>query len=768
MARLGQEIARTFYRAAAFESRRRRAVQGLCLFAISCLMWVFLWPMNVERFIAGDASGEMLDRNGALLYAFLTPQDEWRIERSLDQISPYLAQATIAVEDQRFGYHPGVDPISVLRAAWQNMTQRRVVSGASTLAMQVVKLGNRRQGRPNGKISQALLALRLQAHSKRDDILAAYLNWAPYGGNLVGCEAASRRYFGKPALELTVSEAALLAAIPKSPAVYSPFGNVKKARQRRNFVLHRMKEEGYLSEAEYQWYAAEPLGARNHSFPKRAPHLAMRMENELSQGETIQTTLDGDIQREVERTLQSVVRSTQGEITNAAAIVIDVSSAEILARAGSADFWDKRYDGQYDAARAARSPGSTLKPFVYALAMREHLLYPNETLFDGVWDQGRYHPENFDFEHRGLISASDALRDSLNIPAVTLLQRIGVAPAYEFMRTAGVTTFTRSPEHYGLSLVLGGCEARLDELASAYCMLASLGASRPLKVRVDSPTEPAQRLLPRGVCVKLYEMLEQPLPRELFGLMAKTVHAAPRVCFKTGTSPGRRDAWCFVFNQQYLVGVWMGNNDSRPSKKLVGAESALPLAAQLFRSLPIQSKPAWPDAAGDVRTVEVCALSGLPMTRWCPHTRSETFPREQYLNRLCDMHYPGEPGQIVEHWPGSPHGWDLASISSPVVPELAATRSDRREDLRILEPAAGAEYVFTGEDNGDRIRLRTSVDAQTNLDWYLNDRYLGRSAPQRPMLLSLTDGEHRLACMSADGIVQSVIFTVSVPTPAPR
>lgn len=766
MARLGQEIARTFYRAAAFESRRRRAAQGLGLFAGLCFVWLYLWPMDAGRFLAGDASGEMLDRNGALLYAFLTPQDEWRIERELDQISPYLAQATKAVEDQRFGYHPGVDPVAVLRAAWQNMTQGRVVSGASTLAMQVVKLGYRRQAISCSKPVQAVQAMRLQAQSGRDEILRAYLNWAPYGGNLIGCEAASRRFFGKPAAELTVPEAALLAAIPKAPAVYSPFGDADKALQRRNFVLLRMKEEGYLSEAEYKWYAAEPLGARNHPFPKQAPHLAMRMADELEQGKTIHTTLDANIQREVERALQSVVRSTQGEITNAAAIVIDVSRAEILARAGSADFWDQRYDGQYDAARASRSPGSTLKPFVYALAMREQLLYSNETLFDGVWDQGRYHPENFDFEHRGLISASNALKDSLNIPAVTLLQRIGVAPAYEFMREAGVTTFTHSPEHYGLSLVLGGCEARLDELASAYCMLASLGVSRPLRVRVDSPATPTKRLLSRGVCVKLYEMLEQPLPGELFGLMAKTVHAAPRVCFKTGTSPGRRDAWCFVFNQHYVVGVWMGNNDSRPSKKLVGAESALPLAAQLFRSLPVQSKPVWPDAAGALRTVEVCALSGLPMTRWCLHTRNETFPREQYLNRLCDMHYPGGSGNVVEHWPGSPHGWDLASIGSPVVPDRESTQSDRREDLRILEPAAGAEYVFTGEDNGDRIRLRTSVDAQTSLDWYLNDRYLGRSAPQRPMLLSLTDGEHRLACMSADGIVQSVIFTVSAPTPA--
>lgn len=766
MARISQDIARTFYRAAAFESRSRFAAQCLCSMIVLGAIWIYLLPMNTAPYLDGESSGEMLDRNGALMYAFLTPQDEWRIERPLDQISPYLAQATIAVEDQRFGYHPGVDPLSVVRAAWQNATEGRIASGASTLAMQVVKLGNRRQGKSNNKISQAFQALRLQAHASNDEILEAYLNGAPYGGNMVGCEAASRRYFGKPASELTVSEAALLAAIPKSPAVFSPFGNAKKAQQRRNFVLHRMKDEGFLTEAKYQYYAAEPLGARYHQFPKRAPHLAMRYSDELMKGAAIQTTLDLSIQRELEYKIQTAARSTQGEISNAAAIVIDVSRAEILARAGSADFWDWRSEGQYDAAQAPRSPGSTLKPFVYALAMREQLMYPNETMLDGVWDVGRYHPENFDFGHRGLISAGDALRDSLNIPAVAILQRLGVSPAYGFMREAGLTTLTRSPEHYGLSLVLGGCEAKLDELASAYRTLAALGESRPLQLRIDSPTAPAQRLLPRGVCVKLYEMLEQPLPGEWFDAMAKTVHAPPRVCYKTGTSPGRRDAWCFVFNQQYVVGVWMGNNDSRPSKKLVGAVSALPLAADIFRALPVKSTPAWPDAAGDLRTIEVCALSGLPKTRWCPHTRTETAPREMFLNRLCDMHYPGKAGRIVERWPGSAQGWDLASIDDPVIPQIASTQSTRREDLKILEPTAGSEYVYTGENDGDRIQLRTSVDAQTSLDWYMNDRYLGRSTPRNPMLLSLTGGEHRLSCMSADGVVQSVIFTVSVPAPA--
>ncbi len=767
MARIGKQIAQAFYCAAQFESRRRRLVQGGAVLSILFLAWVYLWPMNVSRFIEGESSGEMLDRNGALIYAFLTPQEEWRIERGLDQISPYLVQATIAVEDQRFHSHPGVDLIAVVRAAFQNVTQGRIVSGASTLAMQVVKLGYRRQGQSCSKPYQAVQALRLLANSSRDAILHAYLNWAPYGGNLVGCEAASRRYFNKPASELTVSEAALLAALPKSPVFFSPTKNPDNAKRRRNFVLFRMKQEGYLTEDEYEWYAAEPLGVGDYPFPKHAPHLAMRFKDDLDQGESIRTTIDASVQKDVEQFLKAAVRSTMGEITNAAAMVIDVSSAEVLARAGSADFWARRHDGQYDASRASRSPGSTLKPFVYALTMREHLLFPNETLYDGVWDEGRYHPENFDFEHRGLISASDALKDSLNIPAVTLLQRVGVDPAYEFMREAGVSTFTRAPEEYGLSFVLGGCEVRLDELASAYRMLASLGVSRPLRERIDSPTGPVLRMAPRGVCVKLYEMLQQPLPDERFGMMAKSVDASPRVCFKTGTSPGRRDAWCFVFNQQYVVGVWMGNNDSRPSIHLVGADSALPLAAEIFRALPIQPKPAWPDGANDLRSINVCALSGLPLSQWCPHSRNETAPRELFVNRICDVHYPGQTGLAVERWPGSPQGWDLASIHSPIAMKPKADAS-RQEGLKIIEPSSGSEYVFTGEDNGDQIRLRTSIDEQTSLDWYLNDRYLGRSEPQRPMVLNLTDGEHRLACMSADGIVHSVVFTVSVPTPVPH
>ena len=753
--------------------RRRRIALGALALGSAMAAIVLLWPMDVESCLRADPSGEMLDRSGNLLCAFLNEEQQWRFPRELREISPHLVRATLATEDRRFYRHPGVDPFAVLRAMWQNARRGRIVSGASTLSMQVVKPADRPERSWRAKIWQAVQAVRLELRTDKDSILGAYLNRAPYGLNLNGCEAAARRYFGKPSSELTLAEAALIAGLPKAPNALMPLSHPQAARQRRDYVLRRMREEGFISEEEMRRASQEPLGAAWHSFPMLSPHLAMRLKPLIARQGRLRTTLDRDTQGEAARLAREALERFRGQIGNAAVVVIDAPSACVLAHVGSGDFYQAPGGGQVDASRAERSPGSALKPFTYALAMERNCLYPCEILLDAPLDYGQFNPENFDRQHRGLVTASEALRRSLNVPAIVALERVGIENAQSFLKSAGLTTLRRPAAEYGLGLTLGSCETRLEELASAYTMLANLGEYRPLSVRADSAPRPAQRLLSPGACSALYEMLEQPLPDELDQEDVQAAASAPRVCWKTGTSTGRRDAWAFVFNRHYVVGVWMGNNDGRPSNRLVGAQAALPLAARVFRSLKPKNEPAWPSGGEDLRPLRVCAASGLPASPWCAHTKEALVARAQYAHRVCDVHRPapaeaGGAPRTIERWPASARHWDLANVSNAASSPLPEGRADNLKALSILTPSDKAEFVLTGETEGDCVRLRSSVDQREIAYWYLNEAFLGQSAPEEPLLLDLKPGKHKLACMTPDGLTDSVEFDVLSQAPSGR
>lgn len=752
-------------------------VPAACAATLCCAVAavVLLWPMDTARYLTLDTSGEILDRSGRLLRPFLNAGEQWCFPRELEQISPALIQATLATEDKRFYAHHGVDPRAVLRAAAQNLRGRRVVSGASTLTMQVVKQTGPPSRSLPGKALQTVQAVRLDLRLDKDTILETYLNSAPYGQNLVGCEAAARRYFGKPAAELTLPEAALLAGLPKAPTALMPLSHPRRALARRNHVLWRMRDEGFISEAERAAAAAAPLGARRHEFPMLSPHLATRLEPLLEGHRRLHTTLDFDTQSMVERIVRETLRYYPDNITNAAVVVIDVESGSYLARVGSGDFFDTPDGGQVDACRAPRSPGSALKPFIYALAMERNRLYPCESLYDGALDYGRYSPENFDKLFRGLVPASDALQMSLNVPAVTVLERVGAGAFTEMLPRLGVTTVTMAPEHYGLGLTLGTCEVRLEELAAAYCAVAALGESRPIRAHELEPVLEPQRVLSRGAAVMLFHMLEQTPPGEFERELVPAGGAAPRVCWKTGTSNGYRDAWTFMFNRHYVVGVWMGNNNGAASKWLVGSVVALPLATRIFRGLEPRNAPAWPESGDSLRRVSVCAVSGLPASPWCANTRNALIPSSQYLHRGCDMHHPVRgaetgSGRVLERWPGAARGWDLAAIRTPFV-RTDADRPEtkvRADALRITNPSDKAVYILTGERNGDRVRLSASTDKRESLHWYLNSRYVGRSAPDAPLLLDLAPGMHTLTCMTQQGAIDTVTFEVSRPDAPPR
>ncbi len=719
----------------------------LCCLGLVLIGWRLLPPLDPTPYQQHSASGQLLDRHGKPLYLALNRDDHWSLPQSGEAFSPYLIQATVAAEDQRFYRHHGVDPVAVVRAAGQNVQEGGVASGASTLTMQLIKLGGKDSGSLMGKLGQALGALRLEKSLDKPAILEAYLNRAPYGMNLQGAEVAAWRYFGKTARTLSLGEAALLAGLPKAPSRLNPLSHPERARIRRDYVLGRMFAEGYIDAAQRDQALAEPVLASWHAFPRLAPHLGSAYRERLEAGERIALRLDGELQQSLEALLPHYLKRFDGAITNGAILVVDVPTGDVRARVGSASFESTPGGGEVDSCLALRSPGSTLKPFLFGYAMTEQQLYPTEVLLDDVLDFGRYAPGNFDGLFNGPVTATEALRYSLNVPAVALLDRVGVANFHGFLRRGGLTSIDRAPSDYGLGLALGNCEVSLEALARLYLSVASLGRQQELHLVEGQKPSSGAPVFALEVARVLYDMLAQPFPEELQrGLQRRRGNEAP-VCWKTGTSTGYHDAWTFAFNQHYLVAVWLGNNDGTGVRQLVGAHAALPLAARIFRELPGLDGPAWPSPLSGP-TVSLCALSGLPVNEGCVDSQAVVLPEGLWRHRRCTVHRFSPTGLVAAHEirPTTATDWNLATPTG-----------DR--PLVITSPPPGSVYVLSGVDGGDQIPLSTAGEAEGVVHWFLDGKYLG--ADIRNWALQL--GEHRVTAQLANGQQGSATFTVVRP-----
>ncbi|MBL7645805.1 MAG: penicillin-binding protein 1C [Candidatus Hydrogenedentes bacterium] len=725
------------------------------------LGWYLLPPLDPAPYTRTVSSGQILDRHGERLLVSLSGDETWSLPRAYGELSPFLLQATQSAEDQRFWRHRGVDPVAVLRAVVQNVTEVGVASGASTLTMQVVKLGGHDSRSISGKVGQAIGALRLEKSLAKEEILSAYLSRAPYGMNLVGVEAASWRYFGKSAQTLNLPEAALLAGLPKAPSRLNPLEHPERAKLRRDYVLRRMHDDGFIDVEKRDWALATPVSAEWHDFPRLAPHLAVPLSAELDRGESIRLTLDATLQSRLERDLPHHLKQFNGTITNGALLVADVQTGNILARVGSANFENTPGGGHVDACRSPRSPGSTLKPFLYGWAMAQQQLYPSEVLLDDVADYGGYNPGNFDGSFNGVVTATEALRYSLNVPAVALLGRVGVPGFLGYLQGAGLGTITRDADDYGLGLAIGNCEVRLEELARLYLSLASLGEQNVLRWREGAAAANGGPVFSPAVCRMLYDMLAQPFPSEVAPGLTRTSGNLNPVCWKTGTSTGYHDAWTFAFNRHYLVAVWLGNNSGQESRQLIGARAALPLAENVFRSLPPKSTPAWPGADPSDVSIDVCTRSGLPAAEHCPETASVVLPASIWLHRRCTLHPASQAGiTVAAAQPADATRWDLSALSA-----AKANLADlEARSLAIAVPAQSAEYVLSGVAGGDQLRLTSSLGETVALHWYMDDQYLGQSGPDSPVYWQLSLGEHRATCVSLDGATSTVRFSVVRPS----
>ena len=745
--------------------RGRGLLAGILLIAVA-LVACRLWPHPALRDWR-PSSAAVFDARGRLLRLTLAGDERYRLWVPLEQMSPQFVEAALLHEDRWFRWHPGFNPYGLARGAWVTYVRGAGTQGGSTVTMQLARALWRLNTRtPLGKLRQIGRALQLELFYSKRQILEAYLNFAPYGRNVEGAGTASMVYFDKPAGALTLPEALTLAVIPQDPArrmLGGPGqeqinGPLAAARQR----LYGRWLARHPQDAALQPLFALPLALRSLArLPFAAPHAvdqalaarALGLDAGSPDPSRIVTTLDLDMQRALERQVgRYVTRDGTRGIRNAAALLVDTRDMGIKALVGSADFFGRAIQGQVNGTLARRSPGSTLKPFIYALGFDQGVLHPQTVLHDVPTAFGPYTPENFDGHFLGPVTATDALNRSRNVPAVRVAAQLKGPDFLEFLQEADVRLpFSR--EHYGLALVLGGGEVTMQELAALYAMLANGGLYRPLRLRESEPLAPGKRLLSAGASYMTMDILRQhPRPDEVNSAQPTPLP----VYWKTGTSWSFRDGWAAGVFGPYVLVVWVGNFDNSSNAAFVGVDAAAPLFFQIIDALRAQrplGQTARPAPPG-VKRVRICLASGDLPNQWCPQQGWTWFIPGVSPIRVSAVHRPvviddatGLPAcppfagkrthtEIFEFWPSDLQKvFARAGIPLRRPPQNSACRDAgeaQGEPPRITSPLRGSTYTMRlKEEGGDaRIAFAASADASVHaLYWFVNDAYVGQSAP---------------------------------------
>jgi len=758
--------------------------------ALLVLLTVRLLPHAALREHA-SYSRAFYSSDGALLRLTLAHDEQYRVWTPLERIDPRLVEAVQLYEDRWFHWHPGFNPVSLVRGAWSTWRGegRR---GGSTLSMQLARRLYRIDSRtPAGKLRQAAAAVWLEARHGKREILEAYLNLAPYGGNVEGVGAASLVYFGKRAQDLLLPEALALAVIPQNPnrrgtevhaagaaadATWPRALSAARARLWAAWVARHPQRPATVT-ADVAALAL-PLQLRStRQLPFAAQHAVQTLMRQLPDQPETTLTLHSPSQATLERAISQFVDARKGlGIHNAAALLVDSETMQVRAWVGSADWHDTAIDGQVNATTAKRSPGSTLKPFIYALALDQGLLHPKSVLKDAPTAFGTYNPENFDGRFEGPITAQDALVRSRNVPAVQVSSRLSQPTLYEFLKSAGVSRLA-SEQHYGLALTLGGGDLSMEELTRLYAMLANGGELQPLvTVAADAATPattPRALLSPEAAWVTL-DML-QANPRPDTG-----ERAFPAVAWKTGTSWGFRDAWTAgVFGRQVLV-VWVGNFDGTPNPAFIGVQTAAPLFFQIVDSLRSQGLApgtSAPQSQLDLSQVAVCAASGeLPNEECTERTQTWFIPGKSPI-KVSTLHRalwvqtatgrtvcgpgPGVQREVFEHW-----GNDMLQIFAqagmprrvpPATPRCGGSRVAAGADdgPQIVSPLRGANYVLR-VSHDTRLSLRANARRQGPLYWFADAAFLGSTPAGKDLSWQPpTSGRYTISAVDAGGISDS-------------
>jgi penicillin-binding protein 1C len=772
----------------------------------------------------------VLAANGTVIHAFLSSDDKWRMKTELHEISPTLRHALIEKEDQWFLWHWGVNPASILRALANNIAQRKITSGASTITMQVARMLENRATSKNSqkrdavrsrslwnKLVECFRAVQLEARYSKDEILQLYLNLAPYGGNVEGVKAASLLYFGQTPEHLSLAQAVTLTIIPNRPtslalmrtgSIGTSFTNPSQLQTARNTWLHRFAAERTFPPQDIDDALREPLGISRRDAPAFAPHFAERLRKRFPDVPILYSTLDIGKQTAVQTLVMNKMRRlAMRGIFNAAVLVVDNCTREVRAYVGSPDFNDKTHFGEVDGVKAVRSPGSALKPLVYGLAMDKGYITPKSILTDVPVNFDGYTPENFDRRYLGAVSAEKALVMSLNVPAVKLADKLGTPTVVERLKRAGFEQIRADECKLGLSLVLGGCGVRLEEMVGLYCAFANYGAYIPLCWTMDGEglnAEPKQRRAARNsqLSTATYQLLSPAAAFMLSEILTQlsrpdvpnryvSFTRLPKVAWKTGTSYGRRDAWSIGYNTRYTVGVWVGNFSGAGVPELIGAEIATPLLFEVFNTIDYNTPNDWfapPTSGLDFRLV--CSQSGLPPSDFCPDQVTDYFipsvsntQRCQHLKRVFvspDERYSYNPDCLP------PAGNFKMKLYPNVPPELVALYTKENYDFeRIPElhpdctsllasagaaPAitslvSGKEYLVErntqGEITGQLMLACSAMNDVREVYWYVNEKFVRSAKPHERLFFTPERGDVKISCSDDKGRTATIWIRVA-------
>ncbi|MFH1262473.1 MAG: penicillin-binding protein 1C [Pseudomonadota bacterium] len=733
--------------------RKIAILLSVVLVAAVVLVRLIPAPPISSRFSSSQA---FYDERGELLRLILSTDDKYRLWLPLDAFPPHLVRATLDREDRHFYHHFGVNPVSLLRGAWSTYVTRNRRVGGSTVTMQAARMiYNLRSRTIATKLEQITLALGLELRHSKREILEAYLNLASYGGNIEGVGAASLAYFGKLPKETTPEETAALAAIPPNPS--------KRSKR----------------------FRVPP------SLPFEAPHFVQSLIRAETTGSIVRTTLDRRLQRLLERQIGSYLTQVRSiGMRNAAALLVDFRSMEIKAAIGSAGFWEEEIDGQVDGTRAKRSPGSTLKPFIYALGLDQGVISSETMLKDAPMRFGPYNPENFDGQFVGPVSAHEALVRSRNVPAVFIASQLSRPSFYTFLKNVGISGL-KPEEHYGLSLVLGGAELTMWEIAGLYAALANRGELRPLRTRLDDPLpKEGIPVLSAEATFIVNEMLQSAPPPEV-NLRSEWLKNPLPVAWKTGTSFGFRDAWTAGIFGPYVLVVWLGNFRGEGNPALIGIRAAAPLFFRIVDAVRAERPEISDRLPGQppkgVSLVSVCAISGKIPGPNCPHKRPGWFIPGKSPIDICDIHRevrlsdrsglrvcPGFTGPVQtavsEFWPSDLQRlFATAGLPRRTPPPFdpscdTANRQSSGTAPKISSPSRGVVYEVrvVGREE-ERLSLDATADADVrDLYWFIDTAYIGRSQPKHPLLWAPKEGAFVVRVIDDQGRADSRSIRISV------
>lgn len=741
-------------------------------------------------------SKAVYDRNGELLRLTLSEDEKYRLYTPLNGFSSDLKEATLLFEDKYFYSHPGVNPVSVVRAAWDTYVAETSRVGASTITMQTARmLFGINSKTPFGKIKQILCALRLEYLYTKDQILEAYLNIAPYGSNIEGAGAASLVYFKKEPSGLTFHEAITLSVMPESPARRKPVSGKdhenKDLINARSILFERWVEKHPGEMKEKEMFNLPMRVYSSSELPFLAPHYVDSILAENRVGDLrVRTTIDLKLQRQIESILKNYIeRKKDTGVGNAAALLVDYTSMEVMASVGSADYFNSEISGQVNGTKAKRSPGSALKPFIYALAMDQGLIHPMTVLKDVPYTLTAYNPENFDLDFEGPMPAKDALIKSRNLPAIFLSRGIKEPDLYDFIKEAGVKDL-RGKDFYGLALTLGGVEVTMEELARLYAMLGNFGELRELKFSKDSSASGTKTLLsPESVALTLDILKETPRPE---GTHKRWTARDVPVYWKTGTSYAFRDAWTAGIFGQFALVVWAGNFSGKGDPAFIGISAAAPLFFEIFDAIKARKGVVgefYLKGQDKIIKAEVCAASGKFPANFCPRKIETWFiPGKSPIDK-CNIHREvlvdtksrlrdckegaGVKKEVFEFWSTDvlrvfrdagiprrlPPPYKKECLETGGLPEDVASGTPPK----ITSPVEGLAYNVRTNSKDENIALAAVVDADAgDVFWFIDNRFVGTSEKDKPLFWTPSPGDYTVRAVDGYGRSDSMKLKVIV------